>query len=79
MLTLYVKTGCPFCRQVLDTGKELGLTFVEKNVADPTVSAELIAQGGKRQEPYLIDSERGVSMYESKDIEAYLHEHYAHT
>ena len=77
MLTLYVKTGCPFCRKVLDTGEELGVTFEEKNIADDTVAAELVARGGKRQVPYLIDSERNIEMYESGDIDAYLREFYA--
>lgn len=77
MLTLYLKTGCPFCRKVLDTGAELGITFDEKNIADDAVAAELVARGGKRQVPYLVDRERGVEMYESGDIDAYLREHYA--
>jgi glutathione S-transferase len=77
MLTLYVKTGCPFCRKVLEVGQELGITFEEKNVADPAVSAELVARGGKKQEPYLVDAERGVEMYESSAIIAYLREHYS--
>jgi glutaredoxin len=82
MLTLYVKTGCPFCRKVLEVGQELGITFEEKNVADPSVAAELVARGGKKQEPYLVDlpaqagSERGLEMYESSAIIAYLREHY---
>ena len=76
MLTLYVKTGCPFCHKVLDTGKELGITFEEKNIADAAVAAELVARGGKRQVPYLVDSDRGVAMYESGDISAYLREQY---
>lgn len=76
MLTLYVKTGCPFCNRVLATGKELGITFEEKNIADDAVVTELITRGGKRQVPYLVDSERGVEMYESGDISAYLREHY---
>jgi len=72
MLTLYVKTHCPFCAKVLDAGKELGVTFEEKNIADDAVAQELIKRGGKRQVPYLVDSERGVEMYESGDIVAYL-------
>lgn len=76
MLTLYVKTGCPFCHKVLEVGKELGITFEEKNIADDAVAAELIARGGKRQVPYLVDSEKGIEMYESGDIAAYLREHY---
>ena len=77
MLTLYVKTGCPFCAQVLDTGKELGVSFEEKNIADGAVAEELIKRGGKRQVPYLVDSERGVEMYESGDIDAYLRANYS--
>jgi len=76
MLTLYVKTGCPFCHVVLDTGKELSISFVEKNIADDAVAAELIARGGKRQVPYLVDSERNIEMYESADISEYLRAQY---
>ena len=77
MLTLYVKTGCPFCAKVLETGKELGVTFEEKNIVDDAAAAELVTRGGKRQVPYLVDSERNIEMYESADIDAYLREHYA--
>ena len=77
MLTLYVKTGCPYCIKVLNTGKELGIEFEEKNIADDAVVVELVARGGKRQVPYLIDSERNIEMYESADIDAYLRMHYA--
>lgn len=77
MLTLYVKTGCPFCHRVIIAGEELGITFEEKNIADDAVAEELVARGGKRQVPYLIDAERGVEMYESDDIIEYLKTHYA--
>ena len=76
MLTLYVKTGCPFCHKVLDVGRELGITFEEKNIADDAVATELVARGGKRQVPYLIDSEHQVEMYESGDISEYLRAQY---
>jgi len=79
MLTLYVKTGCPFCEKVLAVGKELGVSFEEKNIRDDAVAAELVTRGGKRQVPYLVDSEGGVEMYESDDINTYLREHYAKT
>ncbi|MBU6214693.1 glutathione S-transferase N-terminal domain-containing protein [Patescibacteria group bacterium] len=77
MLTLYVKTGCPFCHRVQAAGKELGIEFEEKNIADDAIAAELVKRGGKRQVPYLVDSARDVEMYESADIDAYLREHYA--
>ena len=77
MLTLYVKTGCPFCHKVLDAGEELGIAFDEKNIADDAIAAELVSRGGKRQVPYLVDTDRSVEMYESDDIVAYLKAHYA--
>jgi glutaredoxin len=76
MLTLYVKTGCPFCHKVLAVGEELGISFDEKNIADDAVAAELVDRGGKRQVPYLVDNERDVELYESDDIIAYLREYY---
>ncbi|HUY05222.1 MAG TPA: glutaredoxin domain-containing protein [Candidatus Paceibacterota bacterium] len=77
MLTLYVKTGCPFCHKVLDVADALGVTFDEKNIADDAIAAELIARGGKRQVPYLVDTDRTIEMYESDDIVAYLRAYYA--
>lgn len=76
MLTLYVKTGCPFCKRVLSAGEELGITFELKNVADEGVAGEMVALGGERQEPFLVDNVRGVQMYESNAIISYLMEHY---
>lgn len=76
MLTLYVKTGCPFCRKVLDTVAELGIDVAQKNIADQSVADELVALGGKRQVPYLVDSDRDVALYESMDIDAYLRAQY---
>jgi glutaredoxin len=76
MLTLYVKTGCPFCHKVLDAGAELGISFEEKNIVDDAVVADLIARGGKRQVPYLVDGDRGIEMYESDDIVSYLRTNY---
>ena len=77
MLILYIETGCPYVARVHGVGKELNITFEEKNIADDAMAAELVARGGKRQVPYLVDSERGVEMYESEDIDAYLREHYS--
>ncbi len=76
MLTLYVKPGCPYCAKVLETGEELGIEFDLKSSSDPANVEELIARGGKRQFPYLVDSETGTEMYESDDIIDYLHQHY---
>jgi glutathione S-transferase len=79
MLTLYVKTGCPFCAKVKNTIAELGIEdkIEERNVADDGVVDELLEKGGQQMVPFLVDAENDVSMYESDDISAYLKEHYA--
>jgi glutaredoxin len=77
MLTLYVKTGCPWCAIVLKKLGELDLKFEQKNIADDTVAAELVKRGGKRQVPYLVDSTKKVEMYESGDIVKYLEKNYS--
>jgi len=83
MITLYVKTGCPFSAKAIASLKKNNVPYEEKNIADPEVLSELINIGGKRQvpfmdddnmTPYLIDDD--VEMYESNDIVAYIEEKY---
>ena len=69
---LYVKTGCPYVARVLSFAQEHGITFEQRNIADIKVAQELIARGGKRQVPYLVDIEKSIEMYESEDIVEYL-------
>jgi glutaredoxin len=76
MLTLYVKTGCAYCAMAIHKLEELDLEYEEKNVAEPGIAEELIARGGKRQMPYLVDTEKGVEMYESADIVDHLEKNY---
>ncbi len=79
MLTLYVKTGCPFCAKVLAAAETLNLELNLKNVADEAIATELITRGGKLQMPYLVDGETGTEMYESDDIIEYLQKKAAHS
>ena len=72
MMTLFVKTGCPFCKKVLAAAQELEISLEEKNVADPEVRAELVLRGGKAQTPFLDDIDCGVMLYESEEIIKYL-------
>ncbi|MEK7505622.1 MAG: glutathione S-transferase N-terminal domain-containing protein, partial [Patescibacteria group bacterium] len=68
-----------YCAAVLHSLDELKLERVEKNISDPAVVEELVSLGGKRQVPYLVDSDKGVQMYESADIAAYLHKTYGNS
>lgn len=83
MITLYVKTGCPYCAKAIATLKEHNVSYEEKNISDPAVVKELLELGGKRQvpfmeddnmTPYLVDDD--VEMYESDDIVSYVNSKY---
>ena len=74
MMTLYVKTGCPFCARTLAALDAHGIAYETKNVADPGVVEELIALGGKKQEPFLVDGH--TMMYDSQSIINYIERKY---
>jgi glutathione S-transferase len=73
MITLYVNPECPFCIKTVEVARELGVPLTVKDVHEEGVSEELVELGGKKQMPFMVDDEDGVSMYESDDIMAYLH------
>ncbi len=72
MITLYTRPLCPFCAKVKTRIDELAIPYEEKSIEKEENLAELMEKGGKRQVPYLVDDERGVSMYESDGIVQYL-------
>ncbi len=77
MLNLYVKTGCPYCKRVLEANETIKAPLTLLNISeDSALKAELIEKGGIAQAPYLEDTDRGVSMYESLDIIDYLSKEY---
>lgn len=77
MLTLYMRTGCPYCNKVLDYAAGQHIKLEQKNIVDEATRLELIEKGGKQQVPYLVDSGRGEAMYESDEIVAYLETYYS--
>lgn len=80
MLSLYYKESCPFCQRVMQMADNLGVAFDLKDIEDDeAIAAELVEKGGKRQVPYLVDTDKGVAMYESNDIIDYIRENYAGT
>jgi glutathione S-transferase len=55
-----------------------GIPYEERNVAVKTeYRDELVSLGGKMQIPFLVDKNKGVHLYESADIIAYVGETYA--
>lgn len=85
MLELYQSEGCPYCKKVRETLSELGISYVIHNprlpgdeggdVTNQLTHDELTA-AGEDQIPYLVDTDRGTTLYESDDIVEYLETHY---
>lgn len=51
---LYVKTGCPWCEEVIDFLTEHGVGYREKNVTqDPAAMEEMRAKSGQTKAPTL--------------------------
>ena len=73
-MILYIETFCHYCDRVRASAMKLGVDLEERNIAKIEYLDELIKKGGKRQVPFLIDDEKGISMYESDDIIKYLEE-----
>ncbi len=77
MLTLYMKSTCAFSRHVIATADRLGLALELKDISsNESYAEELIERGGKRQTPYLLDSDANTGMYESDTIIAHLQSTY---
>jgi len=73
MIELYQKEECPYCKRVREVLNELNLDFICRISKSGTKQREVMLQlGGQAMVPFLVDQERGVMMYESEDIIAYL-------
>ncbi len=78
LLELYEFEACPFCRRVRESLSEFDIDALVRPCPKggtrfrPTV----VDLGGKALFPFLVDPNTGRSMYESRDIVAYLRETY---
>ena len=76
MITLYINPTCPYCVKTMKVAHELNIPLDLRDVHTPEMLEELVRVGGKKQFPYMVDTERGVAMYESDDIMQYFSMHY---
>lgn len=72
MLELFVLETCPYCIKVMDFLNKENMKYKKIDISNKESEESLIQIGGKRQVPFLIDTERNIQMYESKDIIEYL-------
>jgi len=87
MLELYQAEGCPHSAKAREKLTDLGVSYVIHNprlpggeggdVLDEVTYREMTDLGGQDQIPYLVDTARGETLYESDDIVEYLEETYA--
>lgn len=79
MLELYHAEECPYCVRVRMFFEENSIPYLSKPVSlikNTPLKEELRAIGGKSQVPFLVDSDKGVKMYESLDIIKYVQNEY---
>ena len=72
MLELFILENCPYCKKVISYLDENKMEYRKIDITNEESKNSLIQIGGKRQVPFLIDTERNVQMYESADIIEYL-------
>lgn len=72
MLDLYILEHCPYCHKVMEFLDKNEIKYNKIDTSNKYSEEALIKLGGKRQVPFLTDSDRNVQMYESDDIIEYL-------
>ena len=72
MIKLFILETCPYCHKVMDFLEKEHIKYEKIDIKDKESESALIRIGGKRQVPFLIDSDRNIQMYESSDIIEYL-------
>ena len=84
MLELYQAEDCGYSETARETLTALGVSYVIHNprtaageTRNEQTHEELTELGGRDQIPFLVDHQRGVSMYESDAIVEYLEENYS--
>jgi len=85
MLELYQSEDCPYSASVRETLSELGVSYVIHNPRLPgdeggdttnEVTQQELDRGGEGEIPYLVDTDREVTVTESEEIIEHLQQHY---
>jgi glutaredoxin len=72
MIELFVLETCPYCKKVMEFLEKEHMKYQKIDITNKESEDSLIKIGGKRQVPFLVDTERNIQMYESNDIIEYL-------
>ncbi len=78
MFELYQIEGCSYCETVRQTLDDLGLDYIVRTVPVAHAQRDRVREiSGQTLVPVLVDTERHLVIHESRDIIAYLREHYS--
>ena len=72
MIDLFILETCPYCKKVMKFMDENGMKYNKIDISNKASEEALIALGGKRQVPFMVDKDRNIQMYESSDIIEYV-------
>lgn len=72
MLDLYILESCPYCQKVMFFLNKNNIEYNKIDIKNKPSEEALIQLGGKRQVPFLVDTDRNIQMYESDDIIEYI-------
>lgn len=72
MIRLFMLDTCIYCKKVMEYMNENGIAYEKIDISQKENEEALIRLGGKRQVPFMIDTDKNIEMYESSDILEYL-------
>ena len=72
MIRLFMLNSCGYCRKVIEYLDENNIPYEKIDISEKENEEALVRIGGKRQVPFIIDTDKNIEMYESNDILEYL-------
>ena len=72
MIRLFMLDTCRYCRRVVEYLDENNIPYEKIDISEKENEEALVRIGGKRQVPFIIDTDKNIERYESNDILEYL-------
>ncbi len=72
MIRLFMLDTCGYCKRVIEYLDENNIPYEKIDISEKENEEALVRIGGKRQVPFMIDTDKNIEMYESSDILEYL-------
>lgn len=72
MIRLFMLDTCGYCKKVIEYLDENNIPYEKIDISEKENEEALVRIGGKRQVPFIIDTDKNIEMYESNDILEYL-------